>query len=159
MSDTYRVNGNAVSKASTVLTLDGEPIYGWSEISYDHKRERALVYGAGRDQGPVAKTSGKYTPGAVKLKVRKDTSQNIKAQLAAKAEDGVSYGNPSVPMVLQFLENGVTPMTVEFIDASLTSVSAGEKDGPDASMEDLEFQPLRILENGLSLFDNSEGRW
>ena len=71
MIDDLRVNGNLIGWGSHILKMDGERIYGITSIGFDQKRERSYGYGMTRAHAPSGRTGGKYTPGAVKMTLRK----------------------------------------------------------------------------------------
>ena len=52
------INGESVSWAQVQLTILGAPITGFTSISYNSKREKANVYGAGSK--PVSRGYGRY---------------------------------------------------------------------------------------------------
>lgn len=158
MSDSYRINGDDFSKASTELKIDQDPFYGWTELNYDEKRTRVKGYGQSRSMAPRSRTGGKYEPGALKIIMYKDTARELREKLAAKAADAVSYGNPKVPITLQYVEPGLKTITVEFVDCAWATKSNAEKEDGGHSMEDVEFDVMYIKENGLTLFDNSDNK-
>lgn len=157
MADVFRVNGNVISWGSCSLKIDSEPFVGFTSISYGDKRERAKLFGMGRAQSARGRTRGKYTTDPIKLKGPKSTVQTLRAQLAASASDGKSYGDVIFPMVLQYIEDE-TQITVEFEDCAWTGATSSDEEGADAMMEEIEIDVMRIRRNGLVLFDETEGQ-
>lgn len=148
MADTVRINGNLYDQGSTSLKVADEFIYGYNAVSWAHKRDRQLFTGAGQDRAPKGRTRGKYVPETLKVTCRRDSASYVKTLLAARASDGVSYGNPSdVPVVFQYVEDesNQLPVTVTFVDCALIGDNGNsEEDGPD--MTELEFSVMRIEE-------------
>lgn len=159
MADQIRVNGNLYSWGSIRAKIDGVPYHKFTEITFGDKRERAKLWGMGRHQAPVGRTGGKYTPDAVKLKGPKETMQAFRADLARRAPDRVSYGNVEFELVVQFVESASTqtPIHIEIQGCVVVSDASSNAEGADASQDDMEIDCMRIVRNGLTLFDSSQG--
>lgn len=157
MSDVFRINGNALSWGSISLKINSEPYTGFTSIGYADKRERSKLFGMGRSHAARGRTRGKYTTEPVKLKGPKASVQQLRADLAAQAEDGKSYGNVTFPIVLQYIEDEAQ-ITVEFEDCAWVGATSSDEEGPDALTEEIEIDVMRIRRNGLVLFDESEGQ-
>lgn len=155
MSDTVRINGVQIGWASISLKINGQAYTGLSAIEYGDKRERGFAWGMGRHGGPRGRPPGKYTPDPFTLTAWTSTSLAIQKDLAARAPDGVSYGNVVCQLILQYVEKDDGTVTVEAQDAVLAEVSASAEEGPDATSEKLIFQPMRIIRNGRTLYDSS----
>lgn len=155
MSDTVRVNGVQIGWPSISLKINGQAYTGLSAIEFGDKRERGFAWGMGRHGGPRGRPPGKYTPDPFVLTAWTSTAAAIRKDIAARATDGVSYGNVVCQIVLQYVEQTDGVVTVEAQDAVLAEVSASNEEGPDATSEKLTFQPMRVIRNGLTLFDSS----
>jgi hypothetical protein len=154
--DSIRINGNPYSWASHVLYIGAHRYYGVTNVSWDEKRERVLVYGMTRAHGPRGKTSGKYTPGPLKMTFVADSALALKQDLAALASDFISAGNANVPVVLQAFEEGLPPIYEEFDAASWTSAAKTTEESPDPLKEEIEFTYLRHRSNGITMYDATE---
>jgi hypothetical protein len=160
MSDGIRVNGNQYSWGSIILKIGGDRFYGFSEIGFADKRERAKAYGLGRHQAPRGRSRGKYTTDPVKLKGSRGSVQEVREALAALATDGVSYGDVEFDVVVQYVESSdssETPMIVEIERCVWASNSTSDTEGSDTLNDDIELDCMLIRRNGLTLFDSSEG--
>jgi hypothetical protein len=154
--DTVRINGFAASWGATELKFAGERFHKFTAIDYGDKRTRTLVYGADKSQAPIGRSSGKYEPGVLKISGPKFAIQELRAWFATQAPDGKSYGNAIIPKVtLQFIQSD-TVITVEFDDVTWESSANGHSESADALATDVELQPTRVRENGLTLYDSSE---
>lgn len=156
MADEIRVNGNLLSWGSIEVKVDGDRFFGFTSIGYTDSRERVKAYGMGRAQGPRGRTRGKYSVEPVTLTGHKGSMQQLR-QALADAGDGESYGDTVFQIVVQYIEDDDTPITVELEDCVYTKTTTSEEEGPDPLTEDVEIDCLRIRRNGLVLFDNSEG--
>ena len=155
-SDDLRVNGNLIGWGSHILRIDGERWYGVTSVGWEQSRERTFGWGMNRAHAPISRTPGKYVPGALKMTLYKHTASALRESLATLADDGTSYGNVSVPIFLQYAE-GDNTTTVEFDDACVTKESGDDEENPDPTKETWEWSVTRILNDGLTLFDASEG--
>lgn len=157
MADEIRVNGNTYSYASTILKIDGERYWGITSMSYGDKRERVHGYGMGKSQAPRSKSKGKYTVKPTKLVGEKATIQAIRDQLAAKSSNGKSYGDVSVPIFLQYVEDDQPdPITIEILDCTVEDDDSSNENNSDPSKDEITFLPMRIKRNGLTLYDSSQ---
>lgn len=157
MADPIRVNGNMHSWGSIVVKFDGDSYTGFTSISYADKRERVKGYGMGRHHAPRGRSSGKYTVENPKLGGPTASCQALRAALAAKSADGVSYGNSEFLVVVQYVEYDEAPMHVEIDRCVLVGNSASHDESPDPLKEELELDAMAIRRNGLTLFDSTEG--
>lgn len=151
MSDSFRINGNAVSWGSFFLKIDGERFYGVTSVSYDHKRERALGWGMDGSGAPTRRSRGKWTPGALKCQFYKDTAQEIRRKLAALSPSGTEYGYAEVDALLQYVE-GDAAGEVEFGRVVYVGVTATIEEGPELVKEEIEFGFMTCREDGLTLY-------
>jgi hypothetical protein len=157
MADQVRINGNQFSWGSIVLKCDGDRFYGFTGVSFADKRERVKAYGMGKHQAPRGRSRGKYSVDPVKLTGWKSSIQELRAALALQAEDRISYGNVEFTIVVQYVESGENPMTVELERCVLVGNSSSDEEGADPLKEELEIDCMMIRRNGLVLFDASEG--
>lgn len=157
MSDALRVNGNQYSWGSIVLKLDNDRFSGFTGITYADKRERVKAYGMGRHHAPRGRSRGKYTVEPVKLTGWRGSVQIFRKQLALRAIDQKSYGDIEFQIVIQYIESGEQPLTVEIDRCVLTGNNATDEENPDPLKEEIEIDPMLIRRNGLVLFDASQG--
>ncbi len=155
--DTPRVNGNVVSWGSCYFKLDSQRFYGIVECSYGESRERVQVAGAERSQAPGFESAGEYKCKPQKIKMLKHTAAAFRAALAARATDGVSYGNVRFEGVYQFIEPGLDPQTVESRLCTYKELDASAATGPDPLYDEINLQPRYLVINGKTLFDATEG--
>lgn len=156
MADEIRVNGNQHSWGSIEVKVDGDRYFGFTAISYADSRERVKAYGMGRAQAPRGRSRGKYATEPVGLTGWKGSIQQLR-QALADAGDGESYGDTIFQIVVQYVEDDDTPITVELEDCVWVKNTSSEEEGPDPLKEEIEIDCMRIRRNGLVLFDNSEG--
>jgi len=154
MSDQVRINGVAHSWGSTEFKIDAELYEGITSISYSDKLEVAKGYGMGKDQKPRARSGGKYTVEPLVIKCQSSTAEAIREQMA-NLGDGVSYGEASAPIVLQYLEENDTPIVVEFDEARLVGDNSSDEEGGDLIMVELTFDVMGIARNGRTLHRSS----
>jgi hypothetical protein len=150
------VNGIAHSWESSKLTFDGDEFNQFSSIDFDDKLESAFAYGSGKSHGPIARSGGKYTPGVVKLTALKGAMQQFREWVAAKSPNGKSYGKVIFQGVFQYLGDDDVPIKIEFRNLKWVSNTSGDKEGADPLTDSCELQPMRILRNGIALYDNTD---
>lgn len=158
MADPIRVNGNLYSWGSIILKVDAERLRGFTSISFSDKRERVKGYGSARHHAPMGRSRGKYTIDPVKVVGFKGAIQTLREQLAAKAADGISYGDVEFDVVVQYVESGEDPYTVEIERCVFASNSSSDEESADPLKEEIELDAMLIRRNGLVLFDASEGQ-
>jgi len=157
MADDLRINGNAYSWGSITLKIDSERFVGFTSIAFADKRERVKGYSAARHHAPTRRSRGKYTIDPVKLVGWKSSVQALRAGLAAKAKDQKSYGDVEFQIVVQYVEEGEIPMTVEIDRCVFASNSTSDEESADPLKEEIELDAMLIRRNGLVLFDATEG--
>jgi hypothetical protein len=157
MSDQVRINGFAHSWSSIIWKAFGESWTGLLAIDWDEALEVALGYGAGRHHAPTRRSRGKYVPGTVKIKVYDLTAQQIIDRAAALSPNGLSFGVPEWPMVLQRIETNEQPLTTTFDRARIIKHSGAYAEGPELLVQDLEISVMAIYSNKKTLFDSSRG--
>jgi hypothetical protein len=153
--DQVRINGNVYSWGSLTVKVGGERWYRLTSISYADKRERVKAYGQAKHQAPTGRSRGKYAVEPVKAGAPPGSFQLLRKLLATQAEDGVSYGDVPFDIVVQYIEADETPITVELIDCVWSGNTVSHEEGPDPLKEEVEFDCMRILRNGLTLFDSN----
>lgn len=157
MSDATRINGNLISWASLKVKLNGEPYSGITSIEYSDGRERAYAYGIGRHHAPRGMTAGKYTPEPCVITCWKSTAKAIREAVAKRAQDGRSYGSVTDNvLVVQYVEPTDAVITVEIQDAPITKIEASDEEGPEGLNEKITLAPMRIIRDGLTLYDSTE---
>jgi hypothetical protein len=157
MADELRVRGRMASWGHLVFKLDGERYYGFTGLSFGDKRERVAGYGMGRHHAPRGVSEGKYTTEVLKVTGFVESVQALRKALAAKSEDGKSYGNVAFEGELQYAMPGKDPIQVEFLECYWQTSTTSNEENPDPLKEDFEVFVTYILRDGFSLFDQTEG--
>jgi hypothetical protein len=158
MSDDLRVNNNQHSWGSIILKVDSDRFTGFTGISFSDKRERVKAYGMGKHHAPRGRSRGKYTIEPVKLTGWKGSIALLRAGLAQRSSDGISYGDVEFQIVVQYVESDDVPLTVEIDRCVWASNSSSDEESPDPLKEEIEIDAMLIRRNGLVLFDASEGQ-
>jgi hypothetical protein len=153
MADDVRVNGHQHSWGSTKFKVDGEEFTGVTSFDFGDKLESAMAYGTGKGHGPRGRSSGKYSCEPLVLVMWKSSAQALRAQLAKKSSSAKSYGKVIFQAVLQYVEAGDTPITVDFQDCKWAENKGTDEENPDPLKETVTVQPMRILRNGLALYE------
>jgi hypothetical protein len=156
MADQIRVNGNQHSWGSIVCKIDGDRYFGFTSINYADKRERVKAYGMGRHQAPRGRSRGKYSTDPVKITGWKGSIQSLRDALAAKSANGASYGDVEFEIVVQYIETGENPITVEIGRCVWVGNSSSEEEGADPLKEEIELDCMTIRRNGQTLFDSEQ---
>lgn len=157
MADSVRVNGVQIGWSSAKLKIDGDLVTGVTAIEYADSVEQSLAYGMGRHFAPRARTRGKYVPSALKVVLEVNTVKVVQAALAAQAADGRSYGTVEFEVFLEGVEAEQT-YTANFNRCKWQKTSAAWSEGPDAWYQECEFNFMTVLQNGLCLFDATQGQ-
>lgn len=155
-NDGITVNGVDYSWGSITFKCNGAVFTGFTKISYGDKRTRSVGYGAGKHHAPTRRSSGKYEVDPSKVTGYKDDTQCLREWLAQQSADGVSYGNVEFQGVIQF-EDGPKLRQVDLVDLVWFEDSSSHDEGPDLLMEEFSLSPMRILRDGVCLFDATEG--
>lgn len=155
MSDTVRINGTQIGWASMSLKINGQSYTGITVIEFGDKLEAGFAYGMARHGGPRGRPPGKYTPDPFSITCWTSTGAAIRKDVAARASDGVSYGQVICSIILQYVEQTDGVVQVEAQDARIAEISASNEEGPDATNEKVVFSPMRIIRNGLTLYNSS----
>lgn len=154
MSDQIEVNGNQMSWGSIILKIRDERYYGFNSVSFSDKRTRVKGYGMGKHQAPRSRSRGKYEVDNVKIKGPMASVQAVRKALAADSSNGRSYGDVECEVLVQAVDTGETPLTIEIQRCVWASNSANFTEGPDGLEEEFELDPMRIIRDGLTLFDS-----
>jgi len=154
MSDEIEVNGNQFSWGSIIFKVDGDRYYGFNSISFSDKRTRAKGYGMTRSQAPRSRSRGKYEVDPVKVKGPVASVAALRKALAAQSSNGANYGDVECEILLQFIDTGEEPSLVEFARCVWASNSSSLSEGPDGLEEEFEMDTMRIVRDGLTLFDS-----
>lgn len=157
MSDAISVNGNQLSWGSITCKIDGSPFHGFIGITYADARERVKAYGMGRHHAPRGRSRGKYTVENSKLTGWKGSIQQLRQELAARALDGVSYGDVEFQVTISYFEDDDMPILIELNRCVIVKNSSGDDENADPEKEEIELDVMSIRRNGLVLFDSSEG--
>jgi hypothetical protein len=155
MSDPIRVNGNLFSWGSILVTVDGEVITGFTEITYGDKRERVEGYGLGSHHGPLGRSAGKYSTDESNLKGKTHAVAHLRNRLAALAADGRSYGSVEFQVDIFYGESDLDSHSVNLLSCVVTADSASRSEGADPLEDELKLKPLYIYRDGTTLFDSS----
>lgn len=158
MSDQIKVNGALYSRASCQFKMNGEEFFGVDACEFGQARERGLAYGSGKSAGPRGRTRGRYKAKEFVITAQADTALAIKNALADLVADGNSYGNAVVLWTLTISEDGsgLEPQLYEFVDCTLDDEATSVEDSTEHTAEKLTFMPLRMKQNGKSLYDQSQ---
>jgi hypothetical protein len=154
MGDTVRIQGNPHDWGSTIFKIASERYFGFSSIGWGEKRNRKPVFGSGRSRRPRGQTNGKYEPGTIKIKGEKAMILQLKEDLARLSASGRSYGDPKVPIVLQYIEYGQKPITEAFYNCAFISQDNQNEDNEDPITDEVEFTFEYHTTNGLHLYED-----
>lgn len=154
MADQIRVNGNLHSHASITLKVDGEKFYGFTAVEYGDKRERTFKWGMTKDHAPRGRTRGKYQPEPGKLVGPVSSVQALLAKLA-QGNAGGSFGDKEFLAVVQFVEDGEVPVTIELERCVVDGVKDAHSESAEANEQELSLSYFRVLRNGLTLASSS----
>jgi hypothetical protein len=155
--DEKRINGAQVSWASIKVKFDGEEVSGFTGLSFGDKLEVVKAYGMGKHHAPRGRSRGKYVIDPVKLSGPPSTMQALRAKLAARSSDGVSYGQVEFLIVAQYVESGEIPMTVEIERCRYVATVENREESAEVLKDEVELDAMMIRRNGLTLCDSSEG--
>lgn len=157
MADAQRVNGFEVSWGDIYVKLGEDRYYGISEIAYGDKRTRSKSYGMGRSHAPRGRTAGKYEVDECTMKMLKKSTKELRAALAANAQDSKSYGSVSFQIVVQYAGADGEVQTDTLHECTLSGDNNSHSEGPDPLYDNLTVDVMRIDRDGLTLYDQSEG--
>lgn len=121
---------------------------GFSSVNFNGgERERGFGYGPHPD--PLFKTRGqnKYDA-SIKFYL------HAFRYLTETVLGGAGYGDRSFTLTIQYLENGLDPVTVEIRGCTLDSRKVDNAKGTDGTEFECMLSPLKILWNGIDDVDN-----
>jgi len=151
MSDQIRVNGK-LADGSITAKIDGVEYYGFTEIGgYKDAVEEALLYGYNKQRGPRGRTGGIKKPEKITLKGPVSTTREMCAALRAKSTNSKVSG-AIFPITINFADAGRVRQDIMY-ECRVLSINTAPPaaDSPDAIMEELEIQPMRITRDGTEL--------
>lgn len=134
------INGAGFSYSSIELKINGLIFRGFKSINYDYSRERVKVYGNSPD--PLFKTVGKadYTC---------DAEIYVAEWYAFMAQLGAGFGDVFFPILVTYTQAGFDTVQDSILGCTIDKLSASQSEGPDPLVRKVEFNPLKILLNGL----------
>jgi hypothetical protein len=139
------INGVVYSFGHITLDIAGlEFTGGFKSIKYSRKRTREMVRSNSPD--PVGKTLGEneYQASAeVYLAWWQALMNTIQNTL------GVGYGDQPFNVFVKYNANGFSPIVDTIINCTFDTTDADQSTGPGALVRPVEFNPTKILFNGL----------
>jgi hypothetical protein len=144
------INGVVYSFGHIGLDIAGLQFTGgFQSIKYSRKRNREMVRSNSPD--PVGKTLGEneYQASAIMyLAWWNALMQTIKNTL------GAGYGDQSFTVYVKYAANGFDPIVDTIINCTFDTSDADQSAGPGALVRTVEFNPTKILFNGLDDLEN-----
>jgi hypothetical protein len=154
MADSTLINGDVHNWTSVRIKKNGQSWSGVTAINWSQKRERAMLYGAAKHGAPRGRTSGKYSVDSASMKMAKGSAAIFKKELAQQAPDQKSFGNVEFDITVQFIASGEQAITVELQRCVITGTSStNEESSTDALVEEFTLSVMRVVEDGLTLYD------
>lgn len=150
--DPFRLNGKVFDHGSVIIRIGGERYEGITGAKYDQKRIRTKVTGLNRHRRPKGRTRGNYEAGDATFTAYRATAQAIRDQIARLSSDGASYGDPEVPILIQYVEPGLAPIKDELVKCCIITDAGGTDDNADPLKEDVVFSVLSMKRNGKTLY-------
>jgi hypothetical protein len=159
MTDYLRVNDTLLSWNSCRFIIAVQPYRGIKSLDFSDSLDAPYVYGSRRDGKPIGTTSGKYTPGDIKLVTLRDTADDITTMLTALAltKGGLSYGDARFPITVQADEIipsgvGVPVQTAMLETCRVIGVHDAHDEGSGELVTEFTLRALSITRNGKSLW-------
>lgn len=150
---TPRINGNLHSHASIKLKAGTTLITAFKSITYGDKIERSMAHGADPSFAPIGRTQGKYTADQVVAEIEKGQADELRSALAQLSANGKSMGSVEVEIVVTYETPSRSLITDTIQRCKLAANAAKDDDGGDALYDTLTFDPMTILWNGKTLFE------
>lgn len=151
MSDAKRINGNDYSHASIKVTVADESFYGFSKIAYADKRPRGKGYGTGGN--PRRRTAGRYETDPVTITGPRSSIDELRNKLASQSSDGVSFGDVSFQIEVQYIEDALGVVTDQIQDCVFVGQAlSSEETSTDPTAIDVEIDCMRIVWDGKKLY-------
>lgn len=134
------INGAGFSFPSIELKLNGLIFRGFKSIDYDYDRTRTKVYGNSPD--PLFKTVGKadYTCSA---------EIYVAEWFSFLKQLGAGFGDIFFIILVSYTQVGFDPVQDTILGCTIDKMQAAQKEGSDPLTRTVEFNPLKILYNGL----------
>ncbi|WP_437606256.1 hypothetical protein WMF20_35390 [Sorangium sp. So ce834] len=161
--DVFRRNGYELAWASMQAKVDNDEFYGFTGVDYEEKLERAFAWGMDKAGVPRGVTKGKYSVEGSSIKMYKASALALIEALARKSPGGKSYGHVLFHLTLQYVEEDIS-VTEELFGCRIAGAKRSIAQGPDAAIDEI---PITVMYakisgpniQGLTLFDNSQGRY
>lgn len=155
-----RLNDTPYSANSCTWLIANARYEGITDLNYEQKRERKLVYGSRKDGTPLGLTGGKYGVGALGITMLRSSYQRLIEQLTILGLG--SYGDAVFPIVATYSEvaaqlAGVPPVVVVIEGVRITGEKDGRAEGIDELVTEVELMALRLTKNGLRLWSVVNG--
>lgn|SRR5512133_21718 len=153
--DYERVDLNPFSWSSLIYTINGQEVFGVTNISTGWKRDRTDGFGLGRSHAPRTYSAGKVTFEPLKIKVYADTVEAIREYYALFAPDRRSFTEPRLNHMIQYVERETFADKRLLIEnAAWVTETTTHDEGPDALMVEIEFKFMRLSINGKTPWNN-----
>jgi hypothetical protein len=143
VSTEVRFTQPAVGSTQTGAAL-ALALRGYKSINYNRTRSRTMVRGNHPD--PLGKTRG---TNEYKADCEFFLAEFNAIQAALQALAGQGYGDVFFDVVVTYSENGFDTITDTIIGCTLDTTEASNSEGTEATMRKMEFNPLKVLFNGL----------
>ena len=167
--DVFRRNGFEVSWASATAKIDNDEFFGFTEVNYEEKLDRAFTRGMGKDGAPRGTTRGQYSVEGSSLKLYKSSALALIEKLCQKSRDGKSWGQVPFFFSLQYVEEGNfgeegISITEELYGCKAAGRKASVAQGPEGLVDEI---PITVMYAklttpniaGMTLFDNRQRRF
>jgi hypothetical protein len=151
--DPVSINGNEFDWGSILVTLNGDPINGVAALKYSDKLERQKSYGLGKAHKPRGRTRGKYAAeGSITFWV--STAESFRQRLN-KLSNGKGFGSVTFQLVVQYVEDGQTTITIELVDCRVAGDDGSAEENPDPLKEEFPLDIMSLRRNGITLYDST----
>lgn len=155
--DAQRINGNIYSWSSAEIFVEDDTITGITAINYSESRTREKAYGSGNHRGARGRTKGKYEVEDPTMTLHLDSWRALQSKLAGLSADGISYGDVSFIVVVQYVETGEEPITDTLEECLVTGWAKSPAEGADAATVEVTLSCMKIRSNGLTLAGSEVG--
>jgi hypothetical protein len=150
-----KINGRRFSHASLEAKLDGDVYRGFKSINWKQSMKPTKVMADG--PMPVGRTLGEYEAEA-DCEMLLQNATALRKSLAAKAEDGISYGLVEFDILCYFSEGASDPVhEVKLVGCRWESEDNSTAQGPDALVEKIGLSVMWIEKDGLRLYAPPDG--
>lgn len=148
-----RINGNLHSHASIKLKVGTTLITAFKSITYGDKLERSMAHGADPSFAPIGRTQGKYTPDQVVAEVEKGQAAELRKAVAQQSANQKSLASVEFEIVVTYETPQRELITDTIQRCKFAANAAKDDDGGDPLYDTLTFDPITILWNGVTLFE------